>query len=62
MEAFGFVDFVDVEILDQHFIELPGTSSRVGSAEALKGQSDTEDWNNWQDVSNYDDDDDELVA
>jgi len=61
LEACGFVDSVEVEVRGQQLILSPTVSPRAGWAEALEGQSDSENWTDWQEASN-DEDDGWLVA
>lgn len=61
LEACGFSDSVEVEVRGQQLILSPTVSPRAGWAEALEGQSDSENWTDWQEASN-DEDDGWLVA
>ena len=61
LEACGFSDSVEVEVRGQQLILSPTVSPRAGWAEALQGQSDSENWTDWQEASN-DEDDGWLVA
>ena len=61
LEACGFSDSVEVEVRGQQLILSPTVSPRAGWAEALQGQSDSENWTDWQEASN-DEDNGWLVA
>ena len=52
LEACGFSDSVEVEVRGQQLILSATVSPRAGWAEALKDQSDSETWTDWQEATN----------